>query len=168
MNVQINENGNISMLYLCSECAAKRGLAFLAPFSLGDVFPHAIRSDHDELRCKTCGMTLSQFKKVGVVGCQNCYHDLRTGTEPILRQVQKGMRHVGRTPIGHSAAKLPSHSTAEKQDDQLVELNRLQAEMNQAVAKEDFENAAVLRDQIRTMELKARGAKQGGDKHDAE
>ena len=167
MNVQIAENNKVTQLHLCAECAAKKGLAFLAPFTLGDVFPHTIRSEHDEMRCPTCGMTLSEFKRVGAVGCQHCYQNLRAGTEPVLRQVQKGMQHVGRTPVGHAAAKLPPRTTTPA-DETFSILQRLQLDLNSAVAKEDFETAAQLRDRIRAMEAEARNSAQGGDHHDAQ
>lgn len=151
MEIAINENGKVTTLHLCEECAVKKGWSLFSPFSLGDVFHHAIRSEHDELRCERCGMTLSEFKRLGVVGCQDCYQNLRAGTDPVLRQVQKGMRHTGRRPVGHAAAKLSEKNTVHSPL-YINKREQLQMELNVAIERENFEDAARLRDQIKALE----------------
>lgn len=148
-------NGVKSETDLCAECAAKRGLASFSPFSLGDFFPHAVLSGQDQIHCGNCGMTLSEFKRSGLVGCAQCYKDMRVGTEPILRQVQKGLTHIGRRPVGHAAGELPdpAHSVDSAPVDPTMQPRQeLQERMNEAISSEDFETAAALRDELRALE----------------
>ena len=52
--------------------------------------------------------------------------------------MHKGTRHRGKVPTQHRRA----HDTVEK-------VTRLEKELQNAIAKEDFEQAAVLRDEIK-------------------
>lgn len=110
VHVNTVHNGVHTQKNLCGECAMKYGLMSFMPFSFGDLVPHAVLSEQDQIRCEHCGTTLSEFKREGIVGCQDCYRYLRVGTEPILRRVQKGLLHTGRRPVGYDAGKLPRPS----------------------------------------------------------
>ena len=106
-------------------------------------------------------MTLSEFKREGIVGCQDCYRYLRVGTEPILRRVQKGLQHTGRRPVGHDAGKLPKPGEGSSpetvplpgEDPHTAAVKELQRRMKEAVKAEDFELAATLRDELRALQI---------------
>lgn len=158
VHVNTVHNGVHTEKNLCQDCAVKYGLMSFMPFSFGDLVPHAVLSEQDQIRCETCGMTLSEFKQGGLVGCQDCYRYLRAGTEPILRRVQKGLTHTGRRPVGHDAGKLPQFSSATPAsrpaptDPLSEEIAELQAKLDSAVKEENFELAASLRDEIRALQ----------------
>ena len=161
--VHINtiHNGIHTEKNLCQECAMKSGFMSFLPFSFGDLVPHAVLSEQDQIRCESCGMTLSEFKREGLVGCQECYRTLRVGTEPILRRVQKGLLHTGRRPVGHDAGKLPSPiteaKTATPEDPKTRAVAELQRKMDAAVKEENFELAASLRDEMRGLQAQNTG-----------
>ena len=147
-------NGQSTSLHLCAQCAAKHEAE--APGSLhsplfvndlinsflGGMSPAISRSPSQApLRCSKCGMTLERFRQNSLLGCSHCYQDLKPALEPILRQVQSGAAHTG---------KVPSH--ADESVHKRKQREQLQQQLQQAIAEENFEQAALLRDQIRALE----------------
>src|SRR6266404_5025974 len=70
--------------------------------------------------------------------CSDCYTTFGEGLERLLKSMHKGIKHVGKVP-----QQLQQHK------DFLEKLSRLQKQLEKAVSDEDFEQAAVLRDEIR-------------------
>jgi protein arginine kinase activator len=95
------------------------------------------------VKCANCGFTQADFKKAGRFGCSECYSTFAEGLEPLLKTMHKGTRHIGKTP--HAFQK--SRDLAEK-------LKSLQKKLEKAVADEDFEEAAQVRDEIKTTKEK--------------
>jgi len=91
-----------------------------------------------DLKCPACGFTQADFKKSGRLGCAECYTTFAEGLEGLLKSMHKGIKHVGKVP-----QQLQQHK------DYVEKLNRLQKELEKAIHDEDFEQAAVLRDEIR-------------------
>lgn len=92
------------------------------------------------LSCVNCGTTYEEFQKSGMVGCAECYKAFRAPIETLLTRVSGHQQHVGRTPATQGAA-LSSKLAAD----------RLRQKLAQAVAAEEYEEAAALRDQIRAL-----------------
>ena len=93
-------------------------------------------------RCQGCGWTLEQIQNTGLVGCAQCYDTFEKELGQVIKHVQGKDRHVGASPAG----------TPETQGQGADQLEALRAQMAQAVEKEDFEQAAVLRDKIKALE----------------
>ena len=103
-----------------------------------------------ELKCPSCGFTQADFKKTGRLGCAECYTTFAEGLEGLLKSMHKGTKHVGKVP-----QPLQHHKHyAEK-------LGKLQQQLEKAVAEEDFEQAAVLRDEIKQAREKFDGLTTG-------
>ena len=150
-------NGKESRLHLCSACAAKEeSLSSLSfgwesdPFDalLGSFFlPHAAPSVS---RCPTCNQSLADVKRTGRFGCSDCYAafegrvDLRPFSSP------KGYRGKG-APSEQKAAEEEKKAPAEQKASSLSELKQ---QLKDAVAREDYESAAKLRDAVRALEKK--------------
>ena len=75
-------NGQKTEVHLCQECARQRSdINIFAPFTINDLLsgildmaaPSTVIGKGKDIKCRTCGMTYSQFKKVGRVGCEDCY-----------------------------------------------------------------------------------------------
>ncbi len=142
-----NEMGSF---HLCEACAAEKGLEpepgsenfpltdFLAQMSQE---PRAQQSL--ETACEYCGLTLKDFKKTGRLGCSHCYVTFDTHLRGLLRRLHGGTQHVGKVYLP------PDPSEAERGE----RISRLKRKLDRAVANEDFERAAQLRDQIREMEM---------------
>lgn len=104
-------------------------------------------------RCPTCGMTFSQFARTGLLGCPDCYQALREPLMPVVRRMQGANPHTGKVP--HSAG---------GEARRMAELRKLRETLAQAVAREQYEEAARLRDEIRRLDG---AAQEGGETHGA-
>ena len=142
--------GEITTRHLCGDCMAKMNmdiasgnikslLSTILSAITGDTAPG---SAEKEVTCPRCGMTLSEFTRTGHLGCPKCYEAFREQLQPMLLQIHGRVQHAGRQPL----------STAEEQRKRSV-TEQLQRQMEQAVALEDFETAAKLRDQIRALSV---------------
>ena len=129
---------------LCEGCAAQKGVNDPAGFSLADLLlglgasQEMEQASGGELRCPTCGFTQADFKKAGRLGCSECYHTFSEGLEGLLKTMHKGTKHVGKVPQTQQQAR----ELSEK-------LKSLQKKLDKAVADENFEQAAQMRDEIK-------------------
>ena len=131
---------------LCEGCAAQKGVNDPAGFSLADLLLGLGASQEieqagggSELKCRTCGFTQADFKKAGRLGCSDCYVTFSEGLEGLLKTMHKGTKHAGKVPQAFQQ----SRDLADK-------LKSLQKKLEKAVADEDFEQAAAMRDEIKT------------------
>lgn len=135
---------------LCEECAKHKGVNDPAGFSLADLLlglgasqelEHA--SGGTDLRCPKCGFTQADFKKAGRLGCAECYTTFADGLEGLLKTMHKGTRHTGKVP-----------QSLQQTRDIAERMKALQKKLAKAVEDENFEQAALLRDEIRQMSSK--------------
>jgi len=97
----------------------------------------------NERGCKQCGMSLSVFNETGRLGCAECYTAFQKELIPVFKHVHGNDFHIGKVPIP-DPAELEVHRA-------LISLRR---ELEQAVNREEFEQAALLRDRIQDIEHK--------------
>jgi protein arginine kinase activator len=113
----------------------------LASF-LGQVFqPQEDTSPADPPNCSACGYTLDQFKKSNRLGCPQCYESFRGPLLAILSHMHRHVSHLGKVPR-------PTEGRADRQG----HLRRTRVALEKAIAAEDFEKAARLRDEIQRLE----------------
>ncbi len=48
--------------------------------------------------CPYCGTGLEEVKKSKLVGCAHCYQSMQTGLFPLIKKMQGGRAHTGKTP----------------------------------------------------------------------
>lgn len=151
-------NGEKKERHLCQECAQKLGTDSFMTFSWGDVFPTAFtfRPPRAAARCPSCGTTLNDITRTGLLGCPACYSNLKSDIMPIISRVQSRTKHSGRSPVGYEAPKLNRPMEGALNQDSLEE--KLRAELADAVAKEEYERAAVIRDRLKALAI---GKKEG-------
>jgi protein arginine kinase activator len=130
---------------LCEECAKHKGVNDPAGFSLADLLLGLGASQEieqsaggTELKCPKCGYTHADFKKAGRLGCAECYVTFAEGLEALLKTMHKGTRHSGKVP-----------QAAQQSRDAAERLKALQKKLAKAVEDEDFEQAALIRDEIK-------------------
>lgn len=135
---------------LCEECAKQKGVNDPAGFSLADLLLGLGASQEIEqsgggaaLKCPRCGFTQTDFKKSGRLGCAQCYATFSEGLEGLLKTMHKGTRHVGKVPRA-------LRQTRDLSD----RMKTLQKKLAKAIAEEDFEEAARLRDEIKQVSAK--------------
>ncbi len=95
----------------------------------------------NQQECPLCGMTFVEFRNTGRLGCPNDYQEFRSELVPLLENIHGEARHVGKTP-----RRLPQ--TKQTQN----ELMQLRNRLKQAVTREDYEEAARIRDRIKALE----------------
>ncbi len=144
------ENNQMSTFHLCESCAAAKGLEpaanvgnlplteFLAQMGKGMLPEVSV----DAGGCAYCGMRLEEFKQSGRLGCPHCYVTFESQLKTLLRRLHGSTQHVGKVYLP------PDPSEASRQE----RLAGLRRKLEKAVASEDFERAAQIRDQIRSME----------------
>jgi protein arginine kinase activator len=90
------------------------------------------------LSCPACSLTYEQFRKTGLLGCADCYRAFEAALLPLLERAHEGSsRHTG---------KVPTHAgLGELRQQRLMQLRR---ELEVAVATEQYERAASIRDQL--------------------
>ena len=141
--------GKKNEVHLCEECAQQQGisyktsaaalpelLAFISGAGEGE------ESEFADLTCPECGMTYTEFRRTGRLGCPNDYGAFREGLIPILERVHGGTEHTGRAP--GRVSKPDSGKTL-----RLIQLKR---ELQEAVGEELYEKAVGLRDEISRLE----------------
>lgn len=153
-------NGKKMELHLCSECAAKSeefqsvksGFDFGIGDFLGGIFGGKQKSLSGDAVpksgdvCPVCGMHFESFLRKGRLGCGECYSVFRNRLERPLRQIHGTSEHVGKVPKRAGDALIRSR-----------QLSRLEAELSDAVIKQEFERAAELRDRINELKISGKG-----------
>jgi len=92
--------------------------------------------------CEQCGMTYAEFQKCGMLGCANCYQAFKVPMTSLLQRVHGNTQHAGRVPGGvHSGTSIR------------MNIDRLKQKLQKAVADEEYEQAAKLRDTIRALSI---------------
>lgn len=95
-------------------------------------------AEYEDCACEQCGMTYLEFQKCGMLGCANCYQAFKTPLTALLQRVHGNTQHAGRVPGGvHSGTSIR------------MNIDRLKQKLQRAVADEEYEQAAKLRDAIR-------------------
>jgi protein arginine kinase activator len=168
---------DVRSLDLCVGCAKQKGVSDPLGFSFADVFKEAApegaageaeagkvaRAARAEVQCSRCGLGHADFKKTGRLGCSDCYEAFAGVLDGMLKGMHKGIRHTGKMPMSamHPVAARTVPGTreggkdAEPAQSAGEELDRLSVQLAEAVAREAFEEAARLRDQIRAAKLAA-------------
>jgi len=137
-------NGQKIEKHLCEQCAASEGVTLKLPISqlLEDFILQSAPSEIADRTCHVCGMSFSEFRKKGLLGCPNDYDAFEDALEPLLSRAHEGAtQHIGKIPRRASAGQKKMNT-----------ILKLRAQLHRAVSTEDYELAAKLRDQIKDLE----------------
>ena len=162
-------DGKMTQVNLCDKCSKEKGVTDptgfqLADFLMGSATQKKAKTqavEDDTAACPECGFTRAHLKKIGRMGCPECYKTFADDLENMLRAMHKGTRHVGKspgqappapeTPRKARAAPTPRPPSAESIKKRLAELKTA---IDLAVEDERYEDAARLRDEMRALETK--------------
>jgi len=147
-------NGQVTESHLCSECAKEQGYSnifsdFSKEFdnlfgSFNSIFRNPYRISAPEERCSICGSTISDIAKSGRLGCSECYKTFGNKIMPTIKRIHGNTTHCGKVPGAKG-----------KQIRLKTNLEILRDKLNEAVSKQEFEEAAKIRDEIRALEKEA-------------
>lgn len=151
IEIQRNEDGNMVNYILCDECAKTfEDYEFETSFSDNDLLTSLIESvQRSPLQvsyiltttCSGCGMTYGSYRKTGRVGCSSCYESFHEKLIPLIQELHGASVHVGLSPKNYS-----NYEQVKRQ------ILALKTRLKEAVAKEEFERAVAIRDEIAALE----------------
>ncbi len=145
----LQPSGEKQERHLCERCATEEGLLqpqkavsfaeYLESFVSGSKESAASLS---HLVCEDCGISYVEFRNQGMLGCPKDYDVFREPLAKLIGRAQDGAtHHVGKTP-----KRLGTRRSSQQ------DISRLKRHLEEAVAAEDYERAAALRDSIRKLE----------------
>ncbi len=149
-------NGKLTQAHLCADCAKKQGYGNLfadwgSGFgSLLSGFMGSAAPARQVTRCPGCGASFEDITRSGKIGCAECYHTFRGQLLPIIQRIHGTAQHKGKVP-GSSALRVTdtNNKIVAVEETPLEEKKRL---LKQVIETQDFERAAVLRDEIKELE----------------
>jgi len=157
------KGGVAKEIHLCAECAFQAGVNIPGQGKVSETLQHFVISSSSpsasssstsgpkkakagsHATCHNCGLSFAQFRHSGSLGCPTCYSAFEKQLSRLIERAQNGgTHHIGKTP----------HNAGDSIDRQ-AQINRLLKELNCAIAAEQYERAAELRDQLRGLEPRA-------------
>ena len=180
-------------LHLCEDCAREKSATMEQHFGLSDLLAGLadlgaqIGTDEEtKLACPNCGMTTGDFKRIGRLGCSECYRSFEKSLAGLLKRIQGSSHHVGKVPTQREgkepypapAPHVPTPSApvripsapkgepsatprGERTKEPKDPLQELREKLQKAIREEAFEEAAKIRDKIREMEKKSKQQAKG-------
>jgi protein arginine kinase activator len=145
------KNGSTVEVHLCEEHAVEHGhqllpnqpvaqlLTQFAVIGPGGGLPGKGKPTAKIVKtCPTCGLAFANVRQSGLLGCADCYKTFENELSGLIEQAQAGANfHCGRAPRDCRDAQAS------------LELRcRLAKELDEAVAAEQYERAASLRDRL--------------------
>lgn len=139
-------DGKMQKVNLCEACSKEKGVTDPTGFALADLLLGLGAAQEMERggtvqKCPTCGFSQADFKKTGRLGCGTCYQTFSDGLATLLKGMHKGTEHVGKIP-----------ARALQSIQRTSQVRALQRDLRKAVAAEDYESAARLRDQLKQVQ----------------
>ena len=166
-SITITSGDEVTTRHLCGECMKKMELSL----SQGDIqsFLSSILSvlgsvkTDDSPVCGGCGLHYSAFERTGKLGCAQCYQDFSQQLKPLLQRIHGCTQHAGHMPSqymsgAHGTISGEAEAAASPQAAQTDSAQRqsrqaeLRKKMDEAVACENFEDAAKYRDELRQLQ----------------
>ena len=145
-------DGVRSETHICQSCAQSEGIVVKNEMPINELLSNLLASQpaDDEISgsfglskaCPDCGFTMDHLRKESVLGCPEDYEVFEEELKPLIARAQNyNSSHCGKVP-----------SSVPVENKNKIELANLQKELEIAVQKEDYEQAAVLHDKINVLE----------------
>lgn len=138
----------ITELHLCEKCAREKSVQMEQQFGLADLLAGLAEfagpkeeKEVVKVKCSNCGLGFDDFKKIGRLGCSECYSTFRKYLGPLLKRIHGSNQHMGKSPV-----------KVTKVVKKVTNLEELRRKLQMAVEREEFEEAARIRDQIKELE----------------
>ena len=144
------KDGKKTEMHICEQCAHEKNMVLAFPTVLNQLVkgPASPPGESDAIpaTCPQCGLAYTEFKAKGRLGCPACYDAFAAVLVPLLEKVHGTSRHHGKTP-----------ARVKGEIESIRELEQLEDQLGEAVAAEQYERAAELRDTIREMKESSGG-----------
>ena len=106
-------------------------------------------------QCNSCAELYDDFIKTGLLGCAECYDMFEDRLDPVLKNIQGHVKHVGRKPLNisekmqNTGENDTKKSIEENKKTENNQLEQLKKDLNKAIEEERYEDAATIRDKIK-------------------
>ena len=144
-------NGKVTEQNLCSNCASSNGYSGFKSGSISNLLASMLvqsLTTHPQsmgMRCSCCGSAFSDIAETGKVGCAKCYEEFSEELLPYLKRIHGSVHHNGKV-AGHTELVVADVTDT---------IGELKAKLAKLVAAEKYEEAALVRDEIKRMEGEA-------------
>lgn len=91
-------------------------------------------------KCNLCGAVFSDIVKAGKVGCPECYKTFEGELSPTITRIHGAAYHTGNAPERFRAGR-----------ERKAQIAELETALKNAIASEEYEQAATLRDKLRAL-----------------
>lgn len=148
VSITVTTSSGTNTRRLCPECMKKMEFnlvkgdiqSFLS--SVLSVLGSERKTEESSVVCSACGLSFSTYEHTGRLGCAQCYRDFANQLKPSLQKIHGRTQHAGRKPKAY----VPDPKDV--LDQRILELRTA---MDTAVASENFEEAARLRDELKAL-----------------
>lgn len=142
-------DGVVNDSYLCEKCAESLKVADIYGNEIFKILSSLIKSTKEEAdtpRCDCCGISFNEISRTGRVGCARCYKFFEKQLRPAIAKIHGTTTHAGKVP------KRPENNTEDTADTEKSRIEELKMRLKTAVENEEYEKAALLRDEIKGLE----------------
>ncbi len=146
-------NGEVEKKHICESCAkSNKEFDFDLPFPFHKLFTGLLEAENQDkaeqinaknINCPRCGLDYRRFIETGKFGCSKCYDVFNNEIEILLKNIHGNSTHSGKIPIKSEETIL-----------QKREIENLKKELEENVRVENFEEAAIIRDEIKRLSSK--------------
>lgn len=161
VHYKYSQNGHVTEMHLCSACAKQQGLlennGYVAPGFMSSVgafeefflknpfsgFAGNISAGNAGVKkkvCPGCGLSENELRSGGKFGCARCYSTFSDIVPLMLKKMHMSVEYKG---------KFPRKNIEEMTKEQKIA--KLKQDMQDAVDKQEYEQAAKIRDAIRQL-----------------
>ena len=165
-------NGEKKEMHLCEECSHKLGIdniSFNMPINFSSFFGGLLDDYNEEefmpllntvkeLKCDNCNLTYDEFINQGKFGCEECYDVFSNKIDALLKRLHGSNKYVGRKALNteNNVKNLSVENTKKdnSKNEEKSKLEKLQTDLKKAIAEERYEDAAKIRDKIKTIDKK--------------
>jgi len=142
-------NEKVEEMHICQKCAKDKTEEIKEQLNISDFLGGlaeigGAKSEKSALKCSSCGLTYDDFRKKGKLGCQECYATFRDNLLPLLKKIHGSIQHNGKAPF------ILKREAGEIHLDKKVK--ELRNRLEDAIKKEEYEEAARLRDQLKKID----------------
>ncbi len=135
-------------IYLCKDCAKKIGLdAFsnnidISITNILDKEDSLKKNDGANLNaCPSCGQSLNDVVLHHKISCTDCFSTFEKEILAILHNKKKDLKYTGKIPL-----------SSNENFDKAVSVIKLKQQLKNAVEHEEYELAAIFRDELKDLE----------------
>lgn len=152
-------DGKVTDLNLCRECLSRRQEDTQTGFELSEPMPFKqektsilSQAASSTKACDACGTELKTIVATRTMGCSACYDAFPAQLESLLEGIHVALNHRGKAPqLDDARARIRS------------ELQSKRGLLKTALNVENYEEAAALRDEIRSLETGLVASESGAD-----